>query len=209
MKKARRMISELNGKVEGLAAEVEKLEGENETLSAENTQIKKAKEEVENDLLATQAAKTQTEKELEDTKEVAGTLKASNIKITALNEKNSGKESETSSAKKADKLRINFTIDENRMATAGKKELFVVITDPSGKIITYNAGDVFARRDGGTQPYTSKVVVSYETGKSLPVSFDWKNDKTFTEGNYKIEVFHNGFKIGEQVRTMKKGGLFN
>ncbi len=209
LKKARRMISELNGKVEGLAAEVEKLEGENQALSAENTQIKKAKDEVENDLLATQASKTQTEQELADTKDVASTLKASNINIIALNEKSGGKEKETTSAKKADKLRVNFTIDENRLAKAGPKELFVVITDPTGKIVSYNAGDVFVKRDGQSQLYTTKVSVNYDGGRSLPVSYDWKNDKTFTEGKYTIEIFHNGFKIGEQVRTMKKGGLFS
>lgn len=209
LKKARRMISELNGKVEGLAAEVEKLEGENANLTAENTQIKKAKDEVENDLLATQASKTQTEQELADTKDVASTLKASNINIIALNEKSGGKEKETTSAKKADKLRVNFTIDENRLAKAGPKELFVVITDPTGKIVSYNAGDVFIKRDGQSQLYTTKVSVNYDGGRSLPVSYDWKNDKTFTEGKYTIEIFHNGFKIGEQVRTMKKGGLFS
>ena len=26
--------------------------------------------------------------------------------------------------------------------------------------------------------------------------------------NYKIEIYHNGFKIGEGVRSLKKGGLF-
>jgi hypothetical protein len=209
LKKARRMISELNGKVEGLAAEVEKLEGENATLSAENSQVKKAKEEIENDLLATQASKTQTEQELADTKDVASTLKASNINILAINEKSGGKERETTSAKRADKLRVNFTIDDNRLAKSGPKELFVVVSDPTGKIITYGAGDVFIKRDGQSQPYTSRVSVNYEAGKSLPVSYDWKNDKTFTEGKYTIEIFHNGFKIGEQVRTMKKGGLFS
>ncbi len=26
--------------------------------------------------------------------------------------------------------------------------------------------------------------------------------------SYKIEIYHNGFKIGEGVRSLKKGGLF-
>jgi myosin heavy subunit len=209
LKKARGMIKELNGKIEGLAAEVERLQGENQTLLAENTEVKQAKEQVESNLAATQSEKANVEKELESTKDVASTLKASNINIIALNEKNSGKEKETTNAKKADKLRINFTIDDNRLAKAGQKELFVVITNPAGKIVSYNASDVFIKRDGEGQMYTSKVNVNYEGGKSMPVSFDWKNDKTFEDGNYKIEIYNNGFKIGEQVRSLKKGGLFN
>jgi ABC-type transporter MlaC component len=52
------------------------------------------------------------------------------------------------------------------------------------------------------------VNVPYETGKRTPVSFDWKADKNFQSGDYKIEIYHNGFKIGEGVRSLKKGGIF-
>jgi hypothetical protein len=30
----------------------------------------------------------------------------------------------------------------------------------------------------------------------------------FQTGNYKIEIYQNGFKIAEGVRSLKKGGLF-
>ena len=207
--KARQMIKELNGKIEGLAGEVDRLTQQNQELSSENKIIRQGKEEAESNLAKTASEKDDLQKELDNTKYVASTLKASNINIVALNEKNSGKEVATSNAKKADKLRINFTLDENRMAQSGQKDLFVVVTDPSGKIVSYNSGDEFTDQNGNKQAYTSKVSVNYTSGKAQPVSFDWKNDKTFTEGKYTIEIFHNGFKIGEQVRTMKKGGLFN
>ncbi len=207
--KARNMIKELNGKIEGLAGEVDRLTDENQALSSENQMIKKGKEEVESNLAKTESEKADLQKELENTKDVASTLKASNINIVALNETNSGKEKETSNAKKADKLRINFTLDENRMTQSGQKEIYVVVTDPEGKIVNYSANDAFIDRNGNRQLYTSKVSVNYTSGKSMPVSFDWKNDKTFTEGKYVIEIFNNGFKIGEQVRIMKKGGLFS
>jgi outer membrane murein-binding lipoprotein Lpp len=209
LKRARGMIKELNGKIEGLAAEVDRLQGENQVLASENTQVKQAKDSIEQNLVQTQSAKANVEKELENTKDIASTLKASNINIVAINEKSSGKEVETTSAKRADKMRINFNIDDNRIAQPGQKELYVVIKDPAGKVVSYSNEDVFMKRDGESQMYTSKVSVNYEGGKSMPVSFDWKNTKTFTEGNYKIEIYHNGFKIGEQVRSMKKGGLFN
>jgi hypothetical protein len=31
--------------------------------------------------------------------------------------------------------------------------------------------------------------------------------ETFKIGNYKIEVYNNGFKVGEGTRTLKKGGI--
>jgi predicted nuclease with TOPRIM domain len=209
LKKARAMISELNGKITGLAAEVERLQGENMALSSENNQIKEEKAKVESDLSETQSAKAEVEKDLAKTKDIASTMKASNITINALKEKSSGKEKEVSSAKKADKMRINFVLDDNRLAQPGEKEIYVVVYSPSGTPVTYNSSDAFIRRDGASQPYTAKVVVNYEGGTNQPVSFDWKNDKDFQEGVYKIEIYHNGFKIGEQKRTLKKGGLFS
>ena len=49
----------------------------------------------------------------------------------------------------------------------------------------------------------------YEQGKRVPVSFDWKPEAgKYQVGNYKIEVYQNGYKIGEGVKSLKKGGLF-
>lgn len=204
--RARQMINELNGKIETLAADVRRLEGENQTLVANNQQLTTEKQQVEADLEATKNEKQSIQKTLEETADVASTLKASNISIAALNEKGSGKEKETATAKRADKLRIAFQLDENRLAKSGEKEIYITVTAPDGSPIASNT--VFTTREEGDKPYTSKVQVQYESGKKTPVSFDWKSEKGFQTGNYKIEIYHNGFKIGEGVRTLKKGGLF-
>lgn len=204
--RARQMIKELNGKIEGLAAEVDRLQGENQQLVATNERITQEKQKVETDLATTQNEKQSIQKTLDETMDVASTLKASNINIFAVNERGSGKEKETSSAKRADKLRITFDLDANKLAKTGEKEIFISVTAPDGKPVATNAS--FATREEGEKPYTSKVSVPYETGKRTPVSFDWKADKNFQSGDYKIEIYHNGFKIGEGVRSLKKGGIF-
>lgn len=45
--------------------------------------------------------------------------------------------------------------------------------------------------------FTNKVDIDYVQGKKMNVSFDWKPENKFETGNYKIEVYNNGFKIGE------------
>ena len=75
--------------------------------------------------------------------------------------------------------------------------------------ITTGTSGSFDTREDGNKPYTSKVQVQYEQGKRVPVSFDWKNDGKYQTGIYKIEVYHNGYKIGEGTKTLKKGGLFS
>jgi nicotinamidase-related amidase len=67
----------------------------------------------------------------------------------------------------------------------------------------------FKTRDGIELQYTETIDVNYEQGKVLPVSFDWKPGTQFIPGDYKIEIYNNGFKIGETKKPMKKGGLFS
>lgn len=204
--RARQMIEELNGRIENMAMEVKRLEGENQQLTATNQQLSTEKQQVEANLAATQTEKQAIQKSLDETVDVASTLKASNISIFALNEKSSGKEKETSTAKRADKLRITFELDENRIAKAGEKEIYIAVTAPDGTAMSNNT--TFNTRENGEKPYTSKVSVQYDNSRKTPVSFDWRSEKGFQTGNYKIEIYHNGFKIGEGVRSLKKGGLF-
>ena len=55
--------------------------------------------------------------------------------------------------------------------------------------------------------FTAKIPVNYEQGTRKPVQFPI-SQQGFETGNYKIEIYHNGFKIGEGIRSLKKGGLF-
>lgn len=208
--RARKMINELNSKVETLAAEVDRLTGENKELTTTNERITAEKQVVEQNLTTTTAQKDSINSALTETRDIASTLKASGIAITPLNDKSGGKEKETTKAKKVDKLRISFDLDQNRLAPAGEKELYVSITAPDGSPVSIpaNGSGNFTSREEGEKFFTSKVTVQYENTRKIPVSFDWRQDKPFQTGDYKIEIYHNGFKIGEGVRTLKKGGLF-
>jgi hypothetical protein len=136
-------------------------------------------------------------------------LNASNISVTPVNEKKGGKESETTSAKKVDKLVIAMDVS-NRIAQTGSTDVYVCITGPDGKPISVPAlgSGTFSTRDEGDKVYTAKVPVDFESGKSKSVQFAWKQNSEFSKGSYKIEIYHNGFKIGEGTRELKKGGLF-
>jgi FtsZ-binding cell division protein ZapB len=207
---AKQMIGELNGKVDGLFAEIDKLKGENQQLTtektqltAEKTQLTAEKSDLEQNLNTTKTEK----KQLEEKVDVASTLHASGIGIFAVDVKSSGKEKETNTAKRADLIRISFNLDENRVTPTGTKDIFVVVTAPDGKVIT--DGSTFNSREEGQKSYTSKVSVNYETGKVIPVNFDSRQIDKYQPGDYKIEIYNNGFKIGQGVKTLKKGGLFS
>ena len=202
LKKAQVLIAEYKGQVDNLLAEVAKLKTENKELTAANLQLSTDKTE----LIVAKEQLTTEKKNLEDKVDVATTLKASSFNITAIKVRGE-KEKETTTAKRADLFRISFVLDENRVAASGSKTIYVVVKNPDGS--TSVAEGTIKTRDGVEIKYTNKVNVNYEQGKVTPVSFDWKSTSEFVPGDYVIEVYHNGFKIGEAVKTLKKGGLFS
>jgi len=200
--RAKTLIDELNSQIETLQAENARLTGENQTLTTEKAQLI-----VEKDTLTANLNTTQAEKKvLEETVDVGSTFSASNISIIPVNEKNGGKEKETTTAKKVDKLVVSFDV-ENRIAKSGPADMYILVTAPDGKVIDATGG-TFTTREEGDKTFTSKLTVPYEQGKRQNVQLPLVQDK-FQTGDYKIQVYHNGFKIGEGVRTLKKGGLFS
>ena len=199
--KARTLITELNDKISGLEAEVTRLTGENQELTSTNTVLTQEKADLTQNLESTKTEK----EELAQTVDVASTFSASNIQITPVNEKKSGKEKSTTTAKKVDKMVVSFDV-ENRIAKSGPADMYIIVTAPDGKVITTD-GMMLSTRSDGEKSYTAKVNVDYTQGTRKPVSFPIRNND-FATGDYKIEIYHNGFKIGEGVRSLKKGGLF-
>jgi hypothetical protein len=204
LSRAKTLIEELNAKITSLEADVARLTGENQVLTTE-----KAALIVEKDTLTANLATTQSEKKvLEQTVDVGSTFSASNIAITPIKEKGD-KEKETTTAKRVDKLVVSFNV-ENRITKSGPADMYIIVTAPDGKVISTEAtnGGTFTTRQDGDQTFTSKITVPYEQGTRQNVSLPLYQDK-FQTGDYKIQVYHNGFKIGEGVRTLKKGGLFS
>jgi predicted nuclease with TOPRIM domain len=206
---ARRMINELNGKMDEMLAEVDKLKSENQQLTASNEQLNVEKTQLTTERTALQENLQKTAEEKTRVEDIASTLRATNINITAIDVKGGGKEKETTVAKRVDMMRVSFDLDENRIAPTGQKELYVLVTGPDGSAISN--GEAMVTRDSGEKKYTSKVVVDYEQGKRSAVSFDWKPETAtkYQTGNYKVEIYQNGYKIGESTKTLKKGGLFS
>jgi regulator of replication initiation timing len=198
---ARNLVTELNGKIDGYVKEIERLQTENKQLTVDKENLTTENSNLNSTLASTEAAK----KDAENKVDVGSTLHASAFSITPINEKNSGKEKSTSSAKKADKLRVSFNLDENRIATSGPKQLFIIAKDPGGKIIKEEAlasGTINTRQDGQVD-FTTKIDVEYKQGEAKNISFDLRQTEKYIKGNYAVVVYQNGFKIGEGIATLK------
>lgn len=198
---ARKLVGELNGRIDEYVKEIERLQGENIQLTADKNNLTNENKNLSSNLASTEAAKRDAEGKVD----VGSTLHASGFSIMAINERNSGKEKSTSSAKRADKLRVAFNLDENRIATSGSKQLFIVAKDPSGKVIKEDAlasGTINTREDGQVD-FTTKLDVEYKQSEAKFVGFDLRQTNKYVKGNYSIIVYQNGFKIGEGIAILK------
>ena len=205
-KKAEELVAQLNDKISGMQQEVTRLTQANQGLTQDKTQLTQDKDKLTSDLQTTSTAKEELAKKVD----VASTLFANNIRITAVQSKNNGQEKLTDKAKKANKLNIAFDVT-NRIAVSGQTDVYVCITGPDNKMISDSSmgSGSFTSREDGDKAFTSKVPVEIESGKVKSVLFSWKQNNGFQTGQYKIEIYHNGYKIGEGTKELKKGGLFS
>jgi hypothetical protein len=201
LKRAQQLIAVLNGQIGKLEIQIAQLRGDNQQLTTQNVHLVSEKKVMNQNL----QTRTTENDELASTVDVGSTLSASNMTITPFKEKRNGKEKETSIAKRVDKMNVAFNV-ENRITTSGPADLYVIVTDPKGSIIQANdlgSGAMTTRQDGDRN-FTTKVPIEYEQGTRKGVSFSIHNPNGFLPGDYRIEVYHNGFKIGEGIKSLKK-----
>lgn len=201
LREARGLIESMNKDIDGYKQQIELLEGQKIQLTREKAAVTE-----ERDIMTRKYDSAQEViKTRDDVIDVASTLHASNFSITGIAERSGGKEKITGKARRVDKLRIRFDLDENMVTSSGTKQLFVIISDPTGKVILDDklGSGTFLSREGQEKAFTQRVDVNYVQNQKQTVSFDWRKNEAYNSGNYKIEVFNNGFKIGESSLPLR------
>lgn len=205
LNKAKELIGQLNDKIGNMEQEVARLTQDNQSLNQDKVVLTADKEKLTTDLSEVTTVKEGLEKKVD----VASTLNATNISITPIDVKSNGKEKVTTTSKRVDKLIVSFDVN-NRIAQPGTTDVYVCVIGPDGKNLMSDsaASGTLTTRNDGDKKYTAKLPVELETGKTKNVQFAFAPGSHFQQGNYTIEIYQNGFKIGEGVRQLKKGGLF-
>lgn len=198
LRQAKRMIVALNADIARFKQEINDLQVKNDSLLAVNENLNIEKTSISEEL------SSEKEKAIETEQNIRSTFSVSNYKITGLQVRNSGKEVETDKARKIDKLRVSFDLDPNEWAETGEKEIYVAIFKPGGSLGKFkdaSSGEL-ETWSLGTIQYSDKIKFNYTTGTKKNISFDWE-DYEFPKGNYKIDIYQNGFKIGQKSLELK------
>ena len=110
------------------------------------------------------------------------------------------KEQETTSAKKTNKLVVTFAL-QNNVNEYDNAEVYVVITQPDGKLLTpdaWESSSSIETHGEGKKRYTRKIKFEYQKGETKRLVFSLNADD-YQKGNYNLQVYHNGYMIGQTI----------
>ncbi len=188
----RQRIEELEAQLETYRNQLEVTESENTVLTSENSQIRESLAQI---TARNQQLERKTE-ELEEKVEKASILTISNLEGTALRERRRGDEP-TDRARRTDKIRICFTINENLVASPGNRDFFVRLINPLNQVLTTSPDNTLVF-EGETIQYSLKRTVNFQ-GSSQDVCMIWDQDERFEKGYYNIVLFSEGREVGYKL----------
>ncbi|HPQ09340.1 MAG TPA: hypothetical protein PK995_08950 [Bacteroidia bacterium] len=180
--------------MKGYVRTIDSLNTLNQQLVVEKTNVEKKLGEKEN--VINEMNKKQ--EELKSTIEKGSILSCMNIKAVAVQLKRGGKkESATTRAKKADKIKVSFTLGENKIAKAGPRDVYVRIMTPDGKEMAKEYSDLykvtFNKNSSGYFAGTENIQYA---NTSLDVVIYCEGNEPLVPGTYIIDIICDGFVIG-------------
>lgn len=184
----KKLYLQLSEKMKVLLKEVAELKNQNSTLTVERDDVQKKLEIAvsENDDLL------HKNDELNKTVLTASKLVIINLKATAFKVSSQGKQTETNRAKKANVIKINFSLTENKVVKSGDKVFFIQIMDAKSdvlgdkKIINYRNSNL---------TYTASKILNYKN-ETVSTFLDVPVDR-LNSGTYFVNVFYRGDLISK------------
>ncbi|HLT07097.1 MAG TPA: hypothetical protein VK014_06190 [Cyclobacteriaceae bacterium] len=198
-------IASLNKKIDGYGAllkekdsEILKLRELNEQLYTENKDLKTTKAEIEEEVVKLNIR----QQELEEKVNVAATLKAENIVVAAVNARGRERTDEFRN-RQLQKLKVSFTLAENKVAQAGTKDIYVQVLGPNNQVIFDVAkGSGTFNIDGREEFYTAKQDILYDNNQQ-PLTYFYEKGSDYTPGRYNVRIYADGVVIGSKTFEVK------
>lgn len=194
-------IQGIRSKYNALVAKMKELAKENKGLKLQNSKLTTQRDSTitvlgeakkVNDALASE------KEELAKTVEKGAKLTLLNLKTTAFKRKDSGKETETDKASKANVLKISFMIAENAIAKSEDKTYYVQVIDSNNNVL----GDKKSETFGETSIiYSFTANVKYEN-KTVEVVKELLG-KNFEKGTYYVNVFDKAELVSKSSFTLQ------
>lgn len=196
--KAKREAETLRKIMKGYVVTIDSLNQVNQALMVENVNTKQQLGEVTGQKQALES-KTAAQQALIDKGSV---LTATAMTANALFVRNSGKQVDTERSSKAEMIKCCFNLGENRITQAGTKTLYMRVIGPDGSVLP--ASDQANRffYDGVEGEFSVKRDVNYQN-EPVDVCMFWTATGKLTGGEYKVDVYESGVKVGHTTFNLK------
>lgn len=191
--KLKKETETLRAIMKGYVRTIDSLGVLNQTLVAEKKQVLK---ELDDEKSKGDELKREKE-ELKSTIAKGSILTCFNISAKGVKFKSGGKkESETNRAKRVEKIKVQFSLGENKIAKAGEKTVYIRIMTPDGKELAKGYDDNYRFTFGKSSGYfAGKETVNYANAEMTAVTY-CEGQGEFLPGNYQVEITCDGVVIG-------------
>jgi hypothetical protein len=138
--------------------------------------------------------------DLQATIQKGSILSCFNVVAKGVKFKSGGKkESETTKASRTQKIKVSFSLGENKIAKAGEKTVYVRIVTPDGKEMAKNYDDNYKFTFNKSSGYfAGKETLNYSNAEISGVTY-CEGQGDLVSGNYIIEISCDGVIIGSST----------
>lgn len=184
---------------------VSDLQNRNTTIEEEKQQINNMLDKVNIQVKTLESSNQQLDQEnkvLTEKVNQAQAFYATEVKLSPVMVKNN-KEQETSQVNKTTKLVISFAV-QNNIASYENTDVYVVITQPDGKLLTndvWESASTIDTKNEGKKRYTRKIRFEYQKGDTKRLNFSINADE-YQAGTYILQLYHNGYLIGQSTKVL-------
>lgn len=189
-------LAQKDAEIAQLKQQNEQLAANNEVLNKENSTLKVNLESTSRayrDTLTTVAAKN---KELSEKVTIASALKAENVKVLAITPRGKEKDDDAYRARRVEKIKVVYSLAKNPIAQPGERDIYLRLLDPQGAVVSNGMDGSAFYTSGKELLYTAKQKVAYENN-GQQVEFVYNRGNKYNPGKYNVELYADGFKIGQ------------
>lgn len=185
--------------MKGYVRTIDSLGTLNKTLVAEKQNVLK---ELDSEKGKT-AGLNKEKEELQSTIQKGSILSCFNITAKGVKFKSGGKkESETTKASRVQKIKVSFTLGENKIARPGEKTVYVRVITPDGKELAKNYDDNYRFTfDKSSGYFAGKETLNYANTEVSGVTY-CEGQGEFVPGKYLIEISCDNAVIGSTSLTL-------
>ncbi|MEY3417115.1 MAG: hypothetical protein RL060_1227 [Bacteroidota bacterium] len=179
--------------------QIKVLKLENAKLTGDVTTLTQEKGKLGDSLKGINSEKDEMAKQIE----LASVLKAENFVFSALNAKGKEYKGTEFNHNNISKLRLSFSLGDNKIAKKERKSLYFALVDNAGSVFSdplLGGGTVTV--NGDLKSYTAKMNVDFDNTLQK-VALIYEKDSDFGKGRYKVVVYCDGYKIGESNFLVK------